>query len=234
MEQATKRANGWSETETSALMSEAHSALEAGIPIKSVFEKIALKTGRKPNSIRNYYYLKMREETGSGKTAFVPFSPQESDDLLRRILLETARGRSVRSIALEMGGGDKKAMLRFQNKYRSLLKADPERVQRIVRELKSEGVSVRNPFACAGTFSSESLAQSLNELYSAGIDPSGLLRELTAISRKLRDISQQRTVLFKAEEILVNYFGRAGEEHAISPENCINELKQVIFAESDK
>ena len=51
-----------------------------------------------------------------------------------------AEGKSVRGIALQMANGDKKTMLRYQNKYRSLIKTDPQIVKKTILELKDEGV----------------------------------------------------------------------------------------------
>ena len=132
--------SGWSEEETNTLFAEAKTAGLEGRPIKSVFDKVALLTGRKPNSIRNYYYLKLRENEEFGRTKFVPFTDEEAHTLMRTILLEQGKGRSVRSIAMELGGGDKKAMLRYQNKYRSILRNDTVYVSKLVQEIREEGL----------------------------------------------------------------------------------------------
>ena len=41
---------------------------------------------------------------------------------------------------MSMGGGDNRAMLRYQNKYRALLKNRPALVRQVAEELKAEGV----------------------------------------------------------------------------------------------
>ena len=70
----TPRAKGgWTEEETRTLFEEAKVAGSEGRSVKSVFDKMSELTGRKPNSIRNYYYLKLRESGATTKTAFVPF-----------------------------------------------------------------------------------------------------------------------------------------------------------------
>ncbi len=147
----TKRENihargGWSFEETDTLFEEARAAGKDGRPIKSVFDKVAVLTGRKPNSIRNYYYLKLKENDDMGKTTFIPFEEDEVRELVRTMLIEQAKGKSVRSIAFEMGNGDKKAMLRYQNKYRSMIRNNPEFVRRAMAELKDEGEEIVNPF----------------------------------------------------------------------------------------
>ena len=51
-------------------------------------------TGRKPNSIRNYYYLKLKENEDFGKTTFVPFEKDEVEDLIRAMLRGQAEASS--------------------------------------------------------------------------------------------------------------------------------------------
>ena len=148
MEQARRMRNhnGWSPEETGFLFEEAKLAEASGVPVKSVFDRVALKTGRKPNRIRNYYYLKLKEEGGSPRAAFTPFSDDEVRELMIKMLSEQAKGRSVRGVAFEMGGGDKKLMLRYQNKYRSVLRSDPEYVREIIEELSQNGVEICDPY----------------------------------------------------------------------------------------
>ena len=57
---ASRRA-GWSDSENKLLWETADEAQQQGLPLKAVFEQIARKTGRRPNSIRNYYYAQVRQ-----------------------------------------------------------------------------------------------------------------------------------------------------------------------------
>lgn len=135
---------GWSEEEERLLFDEIESCESSGKPLKAVFETVAQKTGRKPNSIRNYYYARIKERDLSTAAlhagAFVPFSQEEIRSLLRTVLSAQANGISVRACTMSMGGGDNKAMLRYQNKYRALLKNRPRLVKQVAEELRSEGV----------------------------------------------------------------------------------------------
>lgn len=138
--------SGWSYEETAALFDEARRADQEGRSIKSVFDRVATITGRKPNSIRNYYYSKLKENHELGKITFVPFTEEEVSSLMKTMLTEQAKGRSVRGIAMELGGGDKKSMLRFQNKYRSVVRSNPDYVKSLMEELKSSGMPSFDPF----------------------------------------------------------------------------------------
>ena len=130
---------GWSIEETELLFSEIDRVTAENQPIKRAFEAVAKKTGRQPNSIRNYYYVKLREDPSKGKAAFVPFDEQELRMLVEAMLLGQAEGKSVRGVAFELGHGEKKAMLRYQNKYRGLLRTNPGYIEAVLRELRQAG-----------------------------------------------------------------------------------------------
>ncbi len=143
MEQTLRLAHsGWSQEETELLLREIQAAADSGEPLRSVFEKTGEALGRKPNSVRNYYYMQLREQTiGQCRRAapFETFSDTEIHDLLRYVLSAKGRGRSVRAAVQEMAGGDKTLTLRYQNKYRALLKKRPDLIGQICEELKAAG-----------------------------------------------------------------------------------------------
>ncbi len=138
--------SGWSAEEDKMLWETADEAQQQGLPLKAVFERIAQRTGRRPNSIRNYYYAQSREREGQDRKArFVPFQDGEVERLVETVLREKARGSSVRSCLKAMAGGDHSLMLRYQNKYRAVLKTRPELVRSIVEKLNGEGVACETP-----------------------------------------------------------------------------------------
>ena len=142
---------GWKQDEETLLFSEVENGRKNGQPLKRIFDKVARSTGRKPNSIRNYYYARIKQDTSllanQGCTAFVPFTEQEVHQLLRTVLSEQAKGVSVRACTLALGEGDNKSMLRYQNKYRSLIKNNPALVKSIAEELTREGIPAFTPYA---------------------------------------------------------------------------------------
>lgn len=141
---------GWSETEEKLLFERAQKARERGQPLKSVFDDVARVTGRKPNSIRNYYYARVKEgaceSAAFHSAAFVPFTREEVRALMRTVLAAQARGMSVRACTLNMGEGDTRKMLRYQNKYRAVVKGDPALVREVIRTLEAEGVPAYDPY----------------------------------------------------------------------------------------
>ena len=136
---------GWTEEEDAALLRAAIDARRAHLPLKTAFDAIALETDRRPNSVRNHYYTQLKP-TEKTEPAFLPFSEKETDALLRTVLLALSGGKSVRACTLDMAGGDTRRMLRYQNKYRALLKAHPERVRAARSALIAEGHPVPDPF----------------------------------------------------------------------------------------
>lgn len=148
--------NGWSAGEEELLFSEVAAARREGRPLKSVFARVAETTGRKPNSIRNFYYLRVREDERRGAVAgasgaFIPFSRGEAAELVRAVLAAQARGRSVRACTLELGCGDNKAMLRYQNKYRAVIKNDPALVRSVKADMRASGEPVFDPYSVPQT-----------------------------------------------------------------------------------
>ncbi len=143
--------SGWEASETELLFAEVENARREGKPLKMVFDKVAKATGRKPNSIRNYYYNKIKnmpdDETLDRQTAFTPFKKEQIWDLMVTVLGAQARGISVRACTLALGNGDKKEMLRYQNKYRSVIKNNPVLVKQVMDYMKEKNISCFDPYA---------------------------------------------------------------------------------------
>ncbi|MCL2696413.1 MAG: hypothetical protein FWE69_08850 [Clostridiales bacterium] len=141
---------GWTQTESQLLEEAVVIARAQRLPLRTVFESVAGQTGRQPNSVRNYYYTQIKQSR-SGVPAFVPFSEEESLGLVRAILHAQAKGESVRSCTLSLAGGDTKKMLRYQNKYRALLKNKPDVIARVRAELFGSGTPAHAPFSRAAS-----------------------------------------------------------------------------------
>lgn len=102
-------------------------------PLLSAFSAFAKQTGRNAQSIRNFYYAKLKEVESDKnlqnifhinldnhkKTKQNFFTKEEYEKSMKQINSLTQKGYSVRKACLEIAGGDLKEMLRLQNKYRS-------------------------------------------------------------------------------------------------------------------
>lgn len=137
--------NGYTEEEARGLVEYIAEGKKNGQPLTGLFEGYAKKTGRAKGSVRNYYYALLRTTGDSrvkqmlrGKNLhaekIVPFSEEETDKILREILIQKQKGISVRRAVLNLSGGDDKLMLRYQNKYRNVITKEPQRIEKLMRE----------------------------------------------------------------------------------------------------
>ena len=223
MEQAiskTGRRTGWSERENQLLWETADEAQQQGLPLKAVFEQIAQATGRRPNSIRNYYYAQVRNrEDGHPHAArFVPFTQEEVDWLMEQVLTARAAGQSVRSCLQKLSGGDHSLMLRYQNKYRAVIKSRPDYVRALVEKLNSEGVMCDAPQVNHRSRSdlSASCAQLTDEAQRSG--DAELARACDVITKYLR---QRRTA-------------EAGERPSAAAAELIAPIKDFLALPSEE
>ena len=144
---------GWQAQEIEALRESVEQAEQSGESLRSVFEKMGKTLGRRPNSIRNFYYAQLRAQEGEGAARSLPFetfAPDEVEALLERVLTARAKGMSVRACVRELAQGDRTKMLRYQNKYRSIIRTRPELVQRVMERLRERGVPFVSPYAEPG------------------------------------------------------------------------------------
>lgn len=140
---------GWRQNEIDALKARIGEAERSGDSLRSVFDQLALELGRKPNSIRNFYYAQLRaqNEDGMGRALpFETFSPGEVESLLRSVLVSRAQGMSVRACVRKLSDGDKTLMLRYQNKYRSTVRTRPDLVERVMHRLSEAGIPYVSPY----------------------------------------------------------------------------------------
>ena len=141
---------GWQKQEIDALQQSVEAAERSGESLRSVFERMSRQLGRKPNSIRNFYYAQVRAaqgEDGARATPFETFSPEEVERLVEQVLTARAQGVSVRACVRQMADGDRTRMLRYQNKYRSTVRTRPEIVRRVMDRLNEQGRAFVSPYA---------------------------------------------------------------------------------------
>ena len=131
--------NGYTQEEATGLIEYIYTGRNAGKTLSYLFETYGKEHSRAKGSVRNYYYAFLKRQDDSrvreilnGKdlhaNAIRPFTEEETDAMLDKVLAERSKGLSVRRAIMNVSGGDEKLMLRMQNKYRNLLKKQPERV----------------------------------------------------------------------------------------------------------
>ena len=140
---------GWQKQEIDALQQSVEAAERSGESLRSVFERMSRQLGRKPNSIRNFYYAQVRAAQGEDGARAAPietFSPEEVERLVEQVLNARAQGVSVRACVRQMADGDRARMLRYQNKYRSTVRTRPEIVRRVMDRLNEQGRAFVSPY----------------------------------------------------------------------------------------
>ncbi len=150
----------WTVEQTKKLFALCERARKNGESLSAAFAAMAEETGRSVNSVRNYYYSQAKtfelvpeiasrlgiKNAKIKRDAFVPFTPKEVDDLIETVLVNKAKGVSVRATIFEMAKGDAKKALRLQNKYRSVLRSHRSDVERIMKSLAERDIDFRNPY----------------------------------------------------------------------------------------
>jgi hypothetical protein len=137
--------NGYSKNEAESLIKYICTQKALGRTLSSIFEDYASSSGRAKGSIRNYYYALLKStddktvnellcNTSLKAETAKPFTDEETDKILKAILLSKSKGISVRQAVLKLSNGDDKLMLRYQNKYRNTLTKQPEKIKQLLKE----------------------------------------------------------------------------------------------------
>lgn len=197
--------NGYTQEEAETLVNYIHEGREEGKTLSYLFDSYGKSHGRAKGSVRNYYYnlLKSRgdervERLLAGKDLHAErireFTEEETEEVIKKILIERSKGLSVRRAIRNIAGENEKMMLRLQNKYRNILKKEPERIQRA-----GESIGISFPFA-----RDEQRKQSLKKRIEREIDSvykqinhslkeenERLLLENSALKEKIENLSKE-------------------------------------------
>ena len=122
-----------------------------GETLTTIFDRYARYSGKSKGTIRNLYYTISKvsymdknfcDTYLDGKPFIVEerkeFLPCEERALLKQILLKKGQGSSVRKIVKDLANGDEKLALRFQNKYRGLIKNNKGLVNEVIEQIKEQ------------------------------------------------------------------------------------------------
>jgi hypothetical protein len=205
----TYNSGGWTVEEMKRLFMLCDEAQSCGKGLKSAFDAVAAETGRKSNSVRNYYYaqvktlsllpdfsrqlgIKLRTNT---KDAFVLFGGDEIRHLTREILTRQGGGESVRAITSDMAGGDKRLTLRLQNKYRSTVAHKKPLVTEIMRTLRAEKKTYFNPYtrsvAAGGADTGDAnAADNVNTLFRRFFDAKNEQDKIDSLGRYMSELAK--------------------------------------------
>lgn len=193
--------NGYTEEEAKELVSYISEGKKEGKTLSYLFAAFGKTHGRARGSVRNYYYglLKMSEkeeirallegtELKAGQIR--EFTEEETDRILRAILTEKSKGVSVRRAIFRLAEGDDKLMLRYQNKYRNILKKQPERIASLSAEMGIQDDKIRRAQQLQARVEEE-----INALYSR-ISQS-LREENTRLKERIAQLEAENSMLKK-------------------------------------
>lgn len=147
----------WKDEEVKKLFSHIEDCTKKGICLTTAFKIYAESNKRKPNSVRNYYYAELshleensqrRQNLGIDislhqKTMPKYFSQDETNQQITQILKLYHQGYSIRKACLKIANGNIDQMVRLQNKYRTVLKKQPEIIQNIEKNLENVGIEIK-------------------------------------------------------------------------------------------
>lgn len=163
--------NGYSEQEAKTLIDFIAEGKKRGEALSALFASYGKKCGRAAGSVRNYYYQFLKCEDARAKEILRgkrlraekirAFSDEERNEMLKKILSERSKGYSVRRAIANVCAGNEKQMLRYQNKYRNLVKKQPELIERTAKEM---GLPSAMP-ARKTDFLQKRLEREINDLY---------------------------------------------------------------------
>lgn len=227
---ASDKINGYTEEEAKTLIEYIWKGKKSGKTLTSLFASYGEKHGRARGSVRNYYYALMRSagkdervmKLLDGKELTVEkireFTEEETNAALKSILAEKSKGISVRRAIMNVTGADTKLGLRLQNKYRNVLKKQPEKIERAERELgiSSAGGKSAAHHILDKAASKKTAGEKLSDkTASEKIAPRGeflkrrLEREINLLYEKIAGALREENGRLKAEnERLKNLLGR--------------------------
>jgi len=128
-------------------------------PLTTNFSVWAEKSCRQKYSVRNYFYklskkLKQDESfikffnmknSDAQNVFFKHFKEEDTKKILLQILPIDGQ-KSVREACLKLAKNDATLMLRYQNKYRNIIKNQKDEVIKVMNELKNNNIRTRNPY----------------------------------------------------------------------------------------
>lgn len=203
------RIGGFSGGEIKELINFIDEGKKAGRPLTSLFKEFGATHMRSAGSVRNFYYQLVAMANANEEIykkyfdglsisvgKILPFSEDETKYLMDKILEGKLKNRSVRKTLMEIGSGDEKLVLRYQNKFRNIIKQDPDALKNLARK-KGEALSSyeenRLTFIKSDSEKISRLRQEIN----------GLVERISAKVQSDNELLKKRVTLLEAENCLL-------------------------------
>ncbi len=199
-----EKINGYTREEAEELVRYISEGRRAGKTLTSLFAGYGREHGRAGGSVRNYYYKLLKTQSArpllAGKDLHAekicPFTAAETEEMLRRILTEKSKGYSVRHSIANVCGGDAKMMLRYQNKYRNMLKKQPNEVRAAAQKL---GLPAEEFVRPAKSTLERRVEAEINALYDRLA--LGLREENARLRETVRRLSEENDLLRRSSRV---------------------------------
>lgn len=205
--------NNWNKKDIEALVEsvENENKRESNM---SVFSNLAKKYNLSPLTIRNIYYKSRTDK----KMKYKHFDMEESKSMFNQINNLVSKGNSVRKACLIMAGEDQSLFLRYQNKYRKMLKQASQNVKTIkTKDRRLTDIDIQNLFMAVAGLIKKSTAFDIGKYYKTIINDYHLrlnnaLIELNKKNTLLSEVLKENEKL-KGENINIDkLFGKVKEK----------------------
>ena len=202
-----------------------------GKSLSEIFYLFGLKRGKSKGTVRNLYYAMakksredelFRNEFSGGEILTVKqnekFKNSEEKELISKILALKAQGKSVRSAVNILSFGDMKLALRYQNKYRSVMKKNAEKSENVSRGAAALLKKIRpSEIISQANFSDDyliALKSEINGLYDRLF--SGLKRENEYLKKKISALEKEKFAESGAQGGSLAFFKKDGEGELVN------------------
>ncbi|MDD4110654.1 MAG: hypothetical protein PHS54_03775 [Clostridia bacterium] len=150
-----KEFSQWKDAEVKGLFDCIEKIKKANRSLLCGFREFARKYKRKANSVRNYYYLEvenLKKDKERRKRLNIDlsihdiqrpskFCNNETEKLVTEILRLKCLGFSIRRACLKLANNSPEIMLRYQNKFRSVMKDNRSLYNKCLLNLRKNGLS---------------------------------------------------------------------------------------------
>ena len=179
--------------------------------LTSVFNEYALINGKAQGTIRNLYYALAKRSLVDkefcnkylqGKPIIVSkitqFDGDEQAKLIEQVVIAKQQGKSIRKQILDLANGDAKLALRYQNKYRNIVKNNPEVISNALNKLGAMSVDrIKQQTNKPNLISDKQLERLKSEIDS-------LVDKISFKLRRENDCLKRRITILESENLRLN------------------------------
>lgn len=209
---------GFSQQEREMLADMARKSKQDGFSLTKVFDEYAKKTKRASGSVRNFYYLMLKqgakEVDNLSANKVKSFDKCETVKIVSEILKRTAGGKSVRRVIEEMAENPKHA-LRLQNKYRNVVKNQREFVQEVMAGLERNGIAYKNPYQkrqAKKGYAYHRLQREINGLFERVAQKEKIINE--QLKEKIKTLEEENERLKQKYSPVLAYYKEKADDKA--------------------